>query len=103
MGRGPVDFKFSAGWTKRALIEVKFIGSTKFFQGAEKQLPQYLKTGKIVGGYYLCVGFTDADFNKDRLDRVPDTCKALAAAKGVKIEPIFVDARSDNKPSASKM
>lgn len=103
MGRGPVDFKFSAGWTKRALIEVKFIGSTKFFQGAEKQLPQYLKTEKIVGGYYLCVGFTDADFNKDRLDRVPDTCKALAAAKGVKIEPIFVDARSDNKPSASKM
>jgi hypothetical protein len=67
----------------------------------EKQLPQYLKTEKIVGGYYLCVGFTDADFTKERLDRVRDTCKALAKEKGVKIEPIFVDARHDNKPSAS--
>jgi hypothetical protein len=33
MGRAPVDFKFSAGWTKRALIEVKFIGSTKVLSG----------------------------------------------------------------------
>jgi hypothetical protein len=103
MGRGPVDFKFSAGWTKRALIEVKFIGSSKFFQGAGKQLPQYLKTEKIVGGYYLCVGFTDADFSETRLERVRDTCKALAKEKGVQIEPIFVDARHDNKPSGSKI
>jgi hypothetical protein len=103
MGRGPVDFKFSAGWKKRALIEVKFIGSTKFFQGAEKQLPQYLKTEKIVGGYYLCVGFTDSDFSTERLDRVRDTCKALTSAKCVAIEPVFVDARHDNKPSASKI
>lgn len=103
MGRGPVDFKFSAGWTKRALIEVKFIGSTKFFQGAEKQLPQYLKTEKITGGYYLCVGFTDNDFSKERLDRVRDTCEALSDQKGVKMEPVFVDARNDNKPSASKI
>ena len=103
MGRGPVDFKFSAGWQKRALIEVKYIGSTKFFQGAEKQLPQYLKTENIVGGYYLCVGFTDADFSPDRLERVRGTCKSLAKEKGVTVEPIFVDARHNNKPSASKI
>lgn len=103
MGRGPVDFKFSAGWEKRALIEVKFVGSSKFFQGAEKQLPQYLKTEQITGGVYLCVGFTDNDFTKERLDRVRDTCKALSEQKGVKMEPIFVDARNDNKPSASKI
>jgi hypothetical protein len=103
MGRGPVDFKFSAGWRRRALIEVKFISSTRFFQGAEKQLPQYLKTEKIDCGYYLCVGFTDDDFGKERLDRVRDTCKVVAAAKGVTIEPIFVDARPYNKPSASKI
>lgn len=103
MGRGPVDFKFSAGWEKRALIEVKFISSSKFFTGASKQLPQYLKSEKITGGYYLCVGFRDADFEKDRMDRVRNTCKALAEAKKVTIEPIFVDARHDNKPSASKI
>lgn len=103
MGRGPVDFKFSAGWGKRALIEVKLISSTKFFQGAEKQLPQYLKSEQITGGYYLAVGFSDTDFTKKRLDRVRETCSALSELKGVSIEPIFVDARHDNKPSASKM
>lgn len=103
MGRGPVDFKFSAGWTNRALVEVKFISSTKFFQGAEKQLPQYLKTERIAAGFYLCVGFTEKDFSKDRLDRVSKTCEALSWEKGVKIRPIIVDARHDNKPSASRI
>lgn len=101
MGRGPVDFKFSAGWSRRALVEVKFINSTKFFTGASKQLPQYLRTERIDCGYYLCVGFSDADFNQGRLDKVIETCTALSSAKGVSIEPIFVDARHDNKPSAS--
>lgn len=103
MGRGPVDFKFSAGWTKRALIEVKFIASTKFFQGVEKQLPQYLKTEQISGGYYLCVGFTDQDFSTARIDKVKDTCRTLSDQKGVTMKPLFVDARHDNKPSASKI
>ena len=29
VGRGPVDFKFSAGWRRRALIEVKLLASSK--------------------------------------------------------------------------
>lgn len=103
MGRGAVDFKFSAGWERRALIEVKLIGSSGFFTGASKQLPQYLKSEQIDVGYYLCVGFADSDFEPDRLKQVNDTCKALSEAKGVKMKPIYVDARNDNKPSASKM
>ncbi|WP_125797737.1 hypothetical protein [Amycolatopsis sp. WAC 01416] len=103
IGRGPVDFKFSAGWTKRALAEIKLIKSTQFFSGASKQLPQYLKSEKIEGGFYLCVGFMDQDFEEERLKRVRDTCKALSEAKDVEIEPIFVDARNYNKPSASKI
>lgn len=103
MGRGPVDFKFSAGWQRRALVEVKFISSTKFFSGADKQLPQYLKSEQISVGYYLCIGFAAKDFEVDRINRVSDTCKALGAAKGIDIVPIYVDARHDNKQSASKL
>ncbi|MDD1478732.1 MULTISPECIES: hypothetical protein [Micrococcaceae] len=103
MGRGPVDFKFSKGWTRRALLEVKYIGSTKFFSGAEKQLPQYLQTEGISFGIYLAVGFTDGDFRPERLKRVTDTCTALSAAKGVTIKPLFVDARVENKKSASTL
>ena len=52
--------------------------SSRTGAGSEKQLPQYLETEKITGGYYLCVGFTGNDFSLERLDRVRDTCKALS-------------------------
>lgn len=103
IGRGPVDFKFSDGWQRRALTEVKLIKSTQFFSGASKQLPQYLKSESVRGGFYLAVGFTDRDFDDDRLQRVVDTCQSLSRQKDIKIEAIFVDARHDNKPSASKI
>ncbi|MFI5696434.1 hypothetical protein ACIA58_31550 [Kribbella sp. NPDC051586] len=102
IGRGPVDFKFSAGWQRRALTEVKLIKSSGFFTGASKQLPQYLESEQIDFGYYLCVGFTDQDFGDERLDRVRKTCAAIAEKKGVTITPVFVDARASNKISASK-
>jgi hypothetical protein len=51
----------------------------------------------------VCIGFTDADFSQDRLDRVRETCIALAKGNGVTIEPVIVDARPGNKPSASKI
>lgn len=103
MGRGPVDFKFSRGWEDRALLEVKKMTNKKFVHGAETQLPQYLKTERIRGGVYLVIGYSDADFEKSRVDRVRDACTALTEAKGVEIEPIFVDARPGNKTSASKI
>lgn len=102
IGRGPVDFKFSAGWQKRALTEVKLIRSKKFTAGAEKQLPQYMKSERISCGFYLCVGFTDKDFDEERLDRVRAAVAALATEGGIQIDPIFVDARP-GKLSASKL
>ncbi|MFK4085016.1 hypothetical protein ACI2LF_12955 [Kribbella sp. NPDC020789] len=102
IGRGPVDFKFSLGWRRRALTEVKLIKSTGFFTGASKQLPQYLESEQISFGYYLCVGFTDEDFGDERMTRVQETCTAIAEQKGVTISPVFVDARPKNKTSASK-
>lgn len=103
MGRGSVDFKFSQGWSRRALIEVKFIESSHFFTGASRQLPQYLQTEQIECGFYLAVRFTDADFSLERQQRVTDTCDALTAQKNVAIKPIFVDARPSTKKSASKL
>jgi hypothetical protein len=55
IGRGPVDFKFSAGFNSRALIEVKHIGSFKLLSGARKQLPQYMKSEEIQSGVYLAI------------------------------------------------
>ncbi len=101
VGRGPVDFKFSAGWAHRALLEVKLLGSSRVVRGAEAQLPQYLRSEQIRCGYYVCVGFTDADFDPDRIARVQQTCSALTAQAGWTITPRFIDARP--KASASKL
>ncbi|MGL5857283.1 MAG: hypothetical protein ACRC35_02550 [Angustibacter sp.] len=102
MGRGPVDFKFSQGWNKRALLEVKHISSTRFFQGAEKQLPKYLEAEEASIGVYLAVGFRDDDFRESRIGQVTETCDALSRAHGkLSISPVFVDARP--KTSASKL
>lgn len=101
VGRGPVDFKFSQGWERRALIEMKYIESSHFSSGAEKQLPQYLKSEEIAYGVYLAVGFKDADFTRARLRAVEGTCATIGEQLGRKIELIIVDARP--KRSASKL
>lgn len=101
-GRGPVDFHFSRGWSMRALLEVKRINSSKFFQGAAVQLPQYLRTEQVDYGVYLCIGHTDTDFAESRIKRVQETVDAVGDAKGVKMKLVLVDARKSTKASASK-
>ncbi len=103
LGRGSVDFKFSQGWKRRAFTEVKFIETSAFFTGASKQLPQYLKSAKADLGYYLCVGFNDRDMSEERLKIVRGTCEALSKAKGISLQPIYVDARPSTKGSASTL
>jgi hypothetical protein len=103
LGRGPVDFKFSQGWQKRALLEVKLIPSTHFFTGASRQLPQYMTTEQTSIGIYLCVGYTDKDFSPERQKPIEDTIRELRKKSGWTLEIIYVDARTTNKESASKL
>ena len=99
-GRGPVDFKFSAGWHRRALIEVKLLSSSKLRQGAEAQLPQYLASEQVSCAYYMCVGFTDRDLRPERLAAVRDMCSRHQDRSGLLVIPRFIDARP--KVSASR-
>lgn len=103
LGRGPVDFKFSQGWHKRALLEVKLVPSTHFFTGASKQLPQYTRTERTSVGVYLCIVYSDKDFSPARIQPIQDTLHALRKASGWTIGAIFVDARKTSKASASKL
>jgi len=100
-GRGPVDFKFSAGWQARALLEVKLIESSRLFTGASRQLPQYLASEQIECGVYVCLAFTDRDLTPERLKIVDDTLASLSEKKGKKLTSVIVDARP--KKSASKL
>ena len=82
-GRGPVDFKFSAGWHRRALIEVKLLSSSKLFQGADAQLPEYLASEQVSCAYYICVGFTDRDLRPRAPRAGPRHLRRLRGAIGV--------------------
>lgn len=103
IGRGPVDFKFSQGWDKSALLEVKLIHSTHFFSGASKQLPQYMASERATIGVYLCVGYTDADFDPKRTKPIEETLVALREQSGWTLQAVYVDARPGTKQSASKL
>jgi hypothetical protein len=42
-----VDFKFSEGYKKRVLVEVKYADNSHFRNNIDNQLPTYLKSEKI--------------------------------------------------------
>ncbi|OCY54412.1 hypothetical protein [Acinetobacter pittii] len=52
-GRGPVDFKISAGASTKVLVEVKLSSNNQLAHGYEKQLPIYQKAEKSQKGIYL--------------------------------------------------
>lgn len=99
-GRGPVDFKFSQGWERRALVEVKLAKHSKFWQGIDTQTPAYMKAEGIRCGYFLAVQYTDKDLTPERIDRVKEKAKTVSEECGYDIKPVFVDARP--KPTGSK-
>lgn len=100
-GMGPVDFRFSSGYSNRVLLEAKLAKNSKFWNGLKKQLPQYMKIDSCKMGIFLVVAFTDKDIK--RVSAIQDVAKETEKIHGVKIKTIVVDARIDNKDSASKL
>ncbi len=100
-GMGPVDFRFSCGYSNRVLLEAKLAKNSKFWNGLKKQLPQYLKIDSCKNGIFLVIVYTDKDIK--RINNIQDIAKETAAYYGVRIKVVIVDARIDNKESASKM
>jgi hypothetical protein len=99
-GRGPVDFKFSQGWKRRALVEVKLAKNSQFWHGINTQTPLYMRAEGIRCGYFLAVQYTDNDLTKQRIQRVRRKAKDVSEECGYDIRPVFVDARP--KRSASR-
>ncbi len=97
IGRWPVDFKFSNWAFCKVLLEVKNIDNTKFRNGLNEQLPQYIKSEWCTMWYFLVVGFSDKDFTKveDIKNKVDDVFERIWQS----IKYGVIDARP--KPSAS--
>lgn len=100
-GRGPVDFKLSVGWERRAQVEVKLASSGSLQRNVRFQLPQYLQSEGIECGYLLVFQFTAKECEEDSVNWIVEECRRISRETGRRYEPLFVDARRDNKPSAS--
>lgn len=55
IGRGPVDFKFSTGFSKKCLIELKKTNNSKFTKNLKSQLEAYLAAEATNIGFYLII------------------------------------------------
>lgn len=99
LGSGPVDFKFSRGYTKRVLVEVKLANNSKFWNGVSAQLPQYLKTEQITDGVFLVIAYNREDLR--RISVITKVVDKVNQDNSVNIRTVTVDARP--KPSASKL
>lgn len=101
LGRGPVDFKVSAGHNIRLLIEVKKDSSGKFWNGLNDQLPSYLISDDTTEGWFVVIRYRDTESIGARIMRLPEDVQAAAERTGKTLHFIAIDGR---RPlSASKI
>lgn len=95
-GRGPVDYKISNGAIDTALIEFKLAKSTKLKENLKNQLEIYKKSNNTNNGLKVILFFSAEEER-----RVKKILKELNMEEDNNI--ILIDARKDNKPSASNV
>ncbi len=94
-GRGPVDFKVSAGSIDKSLIEFKLGSNRSLKRNLEKQVAIYEAANRTRSSVKVIVYYTEQDEA-----RVRSILKDLGLEREESI--VLIDARADNKPSASK-
>ena len=92
-GRGPVDFKISRG-REKTLVEMKLASNSKLEVNLRKQLEIYKTSAGAQTGIYVIIYFT-----AQQRVRVEEILKKVASSKNADI--VLIDARNDNKTSAS--
>ncbi len=97
---GPIDFRFSSGYSNRILLEIKLAKNTKFWNGLKKQLPLYMNVDSCDKGIFLVIVYTDKDV--ERIKNIQEVCYDVCQYHNVDIKIVSIDVRLDNKESASK-
>ena len=94
-GRGPADFKISLGSLDKTIVEFKLASNSQLKRNLQKQVEIYKKASDADKGLKAIFYFTEREYN-----RVMSILDELGMGGNPNI--ILIDARSDNKPSASK-
>lgn len=99
LGRGPVDFKFSNSYERRAHLEIKKVHSGKFWHGLEEQLPSYMKSDEVDDGWFMAVQYRNTKGQRERIVELPNVVATAASKHEKNLRYTLIDARP--KPSAS--
>jgi hypothetical protein len=99
-GRGPVDFVFGKKWKDRALVELKLVRNTAFWDGIMKQVPAYAKAEEIHSAFFMGIAYTDEEMGAASREMIEKAAALASEKNGITIQPLVIDAR--RKVSASK-
>ena len=69
MGGGPIDFKFSSGYSARVLVEMKRSGGT-VVHGYEKQLEFYKDASQTEFALFVIMDYGDLDTKLNEIRRI---------------------------------
>ena len=94
-GRGPADFKISRGASDKTIVEFKLASNSQLKRNLQKQTEIYQEASGAQDGLKAIMYFTE----KER-DKVLKILQDLGLQNSESVT--LIDARSDNKPSASK-
>lgn len=94
-GRGPVDFKVSRGSKDKTLVEFKLAKNSQLKRNLQKQVKIYEDANNTKKSIKVILYFS-----LDQLNRALEILDELGL-RGFK-DIVLIDARNDNKPSASK-
>lgn len=94
-GRGPVDAKISKGSADKSLVELKLATNTQLEKNLQNQVEVYEKANDTKKSIKVVIYFTYKEMR-----RVQNILKKLGLEGKETI--VLIDARKDNKPSASK-
>ncbi|MEV6527903.1 hypothetical protein AB0M43_38880 [Longispora sp. NPDC051575] len=101
-GRGPVDFKFSKGWDASALVEIKLMRNTHFWDGILAQTPTYAVAEEVEHAIVVAIAYTDADMKASRLANVERAAEIASEISGISVVSEVVDARQKTPGSKLK-
>ena len=94
-GRGPADYKISRGALDKTIVEFKLASNKSLKRNLQKQAEIYKKASDASGALKVILYFSE-----EELKRVEGILKDIGLAGHPDV--ILIDARRDNKPSASK-
>lgn len=98
IGRGAVDFKFSSGYSAKALVEIKFSDHGYVVPGYENQLEIYKSAEKTTLGFYVII---DVGHIGNKAEQILEIKNKFIKENDIASELVIIDGAV--KPSASKV